>query len=193
MAQTAKIRRNCVGFIDGNLSDERVASVRSGPVAAYGQGRSRPSYYNLRKSCQDEGSCNEAVLMGVVHKRVNLTITRRSRAFSARWSKFAAALLCLVLVFCCCIFSPATAMPETGRIWGKVLDPQGSPVENAHVKILNSSGALTRESTSDSLGNFSFEHIDIGQYRIVAEYPSFAAVTVGISILAGRPREINLQ
>ena len=131
--------------------------------------------------------------MGVVHKRVNLTITRRSRAFSARWSKFAAALLCLVLVFCCCIFSPAAAMPETGRIWGKVLDPQGSPVENAHVKILNSSGALTRESTSDSLGNFSFEHIDIGQYRIVAEYPSFAAVTVGISILAGRPREINLQ
>lgn len=84
-------------------------------------------------------------------------------------------------------------MPQLGRLWGKVFDPQGSPVENAHVKLLNSFGVPERESTSDSLGNFNFENIEGGQYRIVAEYQSFVTVSVAISVLAGRPRQSDLQ
>ncbi len=84
-------------------------------------------------------------------------------------------------------------MSGAGRVWGKVLDPQGAPVENAHVKLLDSAGALTSESTSDSLGNFSFESVEVGQYQIVGEHPSFVSVTLGIAIIAGRQRETDLQ
>ena len=64
------------------------------------------------------------------------------------------------------------ADPFVGHVDGKVLDPQGAPVEAAHVSLVNAAGSTIRAVTSDEQGNFGFADIDPGSYQLVAESPS---------------------
>ena len=100
------------------------------------------------------------------------------------------ALSVLVLLFGALSMS---ASAGTGRISGRVLDPQGAPVAGAHVRLLNSAGMLVREATSDEQGSFVLGEVDAGEYKLTGDAPSFASVTLRVSVADGQLKQFSLQ
>lgn len=97
--------------------------------------------------------------------------------------------MCLLLLFSMNVLAASV----TGRISGRVLDPQRVAVGGAHVKLINSAGALVRETKSDEQGNFVLDNIDPGEYQLKAESTSLVSVIRDVSVAAGQQSEINLQ
>ena len=64
---------------------------------------------------------------------------------------FAAALSLLIFA------AAALAQGTTGSLTGTVTDPNGAVVPGASVKITNTATNISRESTTDSDGNFAFQ------------------------------------
>jgi hypothetical protein len=85
------------------------------------------------------------------------------------------------------------AASDSGRISGKILDPQGVAVAEAHLRLIDSAGSLVRETSSDTQGNFTLEDIHGGEYQLRGESDAFVSVTVDVSLAAGQQKEINLQ
>jgi Carboxypeptidase regulatory-like domain len=108
------------------------------------------------------------------------------RSLFERWICWSG--LCLVLVC-----SKGAASTDPGRVFGKVLDPQGAPVAGAHVKLLNSAGALVGETTSDEHGDFNLQGIDAGQYQLTGEAQSFVSVVSNVSVAGGQQKQMSLQ
>src|SRR5271166_2170473 len=96
--------------------------------------------------------------------------------------------LCLLL-FCAHLW----AAPEKGRVSGRVLDPQGAPVSQARVKLVNAAGAAVGETHSDEQGRFTLDGIDPGVYQLIAESPSFVTVVQNVSIGPGQQQQVSLQ
>jgi hypothetical protein len=97
--------------------------------------------------------------------------------------------MCLFLL--CCLNLQAGI--ENGGISGKISDPQGAPVAEAHLKLLNAGGAWVGEAQSDGQGNFTLDGIEPGQYQITAEAPSFVSIIAIVSVAAGEHKKISLQ
>ncbi len=82
---------------------------------------------------------------------------------------------------------------DSGRISGRVLDPQGAPVAGAHLKFLNSAGIIVHESLSDALGNFILDHVNEGEYELTGESDSFVTGYVNVSVAPGQQKETTLR
>jgi hypothetical protein len=102
----------------------------------------------------------------------------------ARYQIMVVSLLCLVWTM---------AWAETFPISGRVLDPQGSPVSGAKVRLLNAGGSMIGDAFSDAQGAFVFPSIAAGQYQLTTEAPSFVTVISNISVGAERPTNRDLQ
>ncbi len=85
------------------------------------------------------------------------------------------------------------AGPETGRVSGRVLDPQGAPVSQAHVALVNAAGTTVGETNSDGQGNFVLPGFDPGVYQLVVESPSFVTVVQNVSLGLGQQQQVNVQ
>jgi hypothetical protein len=96
----------------------------------------------------------------------------------------------LLLLVCC---SRALAGTESGRVSGKVVDPEGAPVAGAHVKVLTADGTAIREAASDERGEFHLGGLNSGKYTLIAEVSAFAPVSLAINVDGGEPGEIVLQ
>jgi hypothetical protein len=96
----------------------------------------------------------------------------------------------LYLLFVCALSLSAA---ETGRISGRILDPQGTPVAGARVKLHDSVGSLVRKSTGDAQGNFTLESIGTGEYQLTAESDAFVSVVLDVSLATGQQKQINLR
>ena len=60
----------------------------------------------------------------------------------------------------------AKAQVTTGRISGTVIDPNGAVVQGASVTAKSLDTNLSREATTDSDGNFAFQLLPPGRYKI---------------------------
>lgn len=85
------------------------------------------------------------------------------------------------------------AATGTGRISGRIVDPQGSPVQGARLGLLSPSGDVVRTTTSDSQGTFEFHDLAPGRYHVTAESASFAPVSADVTVDAVAAAEIALQ
>jgi hypothetical protein len=82
------------------------------------------------------------------------------------------------------------------QLSGTVLDPKGSAVPNASVKIKNTKTGLQRELTTNGEGEFRAVQLDTGTYEIVAQASGFAAATlqdIVLNVGAAVSLNINLQ
>jgi Carboxypeptidase regulatory-like domain len=97
----------------------------------------------------------------------------------------------LVIAFVCLLSGMAFAgsFPLTGR----VLDPQGVPVANAKVQLVNAGGQDIKEATTDASGLFSLHGIDAGQYQLIAQSPSFVTTNISVPVGAGQSAQVTLQ
>jgi hypothetical protein len=99
--------------------------------------------------------------------------------------------LCSALMFSCfapCVFPLVAATSLSGN----VIDPQGSVVSGATVRLFRRAESSSRETQTDNQGQFSFSKVDAGEYRLSAEYPGFAPVmrTIALSVVS---RTENIQ
>ena len=74
--------------------------------------------------------------------------------------------------FSLALLSPAFGQtPGTGAIRGRVLDPAGLPVANAHVLLTNESTKTSRTDDTTSEGSFAASLLAPGDYSITVEQP----------------------
>ena len=100
-----------------------------------------------------------------------------------------------LLTGCLLVFlsAPLLAAPGSARVSGRVLDPQGNPVLQAHVKLVNAAGATVAEMQTDAQGQFVFDGIDSGVYQLTAESASFVSVVQTISLATGQQQHASVQ
>src|SRR5687768_7682420 len=72
----------------------------------------------------------------------------------------------------------ALGQGTTGNLTGTVTDPNGAVVPGAAVKVTNTATNISRESTTDSDGNFAFQTLQPGRYRVEVSATNFAAYSV---------------
>ncbi len=59
---------------------------------------------------------------------------------------------------------------------GRVIDPQGKTVPRAAVKLILPDNSPVAETRTDDAGQFFFQNVTAGEYRIIASAPGFAAI-----------------
>jgi hypothetical protein len=90
--------------------------------------------------------------------------------------KTLARLFCLCLLACALAAVPAArAQSATAALGGAVTDEQGAVVPGAVVTVTDAARALTRQTTTNDEGRFSFAQLPPGAYTVRAEAPGFAA------------------
>jgi outer membrane receptor protein involved in Fe transport len=78
---------------------------------------------------------------------------------------FGASLLFIALAASATIF---------GSVHGLIHDPQHRPVQDAKVTLRSTTSDWSRSTVSDSSGEFRFENVPLGEYRVTVETPGFA-------------------
>lgn len=81
-----------------------------------------------------------------------------------RWKRFGALLLSASLLY---------SQGNTGSILGTVTDPSASVIPKATITITNKRTGVKAETTSDSAGNYLFNFLQPGEYRVDAEVSGF--------------------
>jgi hypothetical protein len=80
-----------------------------------------------------------------------------------------------------------------GRVSGRISDPQGAPVANVHVLLLDERGRTVQEMSSDSEGRFQWADVEPGHYKVRAEISSFAPVSADVTISDGQEASVELK
>jgi hypothetical protein len=96
-------------------------------------------------------------------------------------------------LWCClllCTF--AFGQGTTSRVVGTVSDSTGAVVPNASVKLTNENTGVSYSTTSTDAGNYVFEAIQIGLYRVEVEAPGFKKyVSPGNQLTIGQAMTVN--
>ena len=88
----------------------------------------------------------------------------------------------------------AFAQGGTSTVRGTVKDPQGNLVAGANVKLISVNTNATRDTTTSEEGSFSFEAVQVGDYRLEVEAPGFKkSVVTDIHALIASPVTLNVQ
>lgn len=67
---------------------------------------------------------------------------------------------------------------QNGAVRGTVYDSMRAAVPGVRLTLTSDATGISRELTSDASGNYDFENVAPGQYRLTAEAPGFATTTV---------------
>src|SRR5882672_660245 len=83
--------------------------------------------------------------------------------------------VCLVLMLC--IRAPLRAQ-STSSFQGTVLDPQGSPVADAKIVVVNLGTGIENTGASDVTGGFLFASLPAGKYKVTIEKAGFKTLAI---------------
>jgi hypothetical protein len=106
---------------------------------------------------------------------------------------FSALVRCgLLLLFICS--GSALAQTGTSTVRGTVLDQQGHPVAGVTVTLVNPETNFSRTVTTDTSGNYAFNAVPPGTYRLDAEATGFKKGTVNnVSARVETPADVNIK
>jgi len=92
-----------------------------------------------------------------------------------RFSRAVSMLLPTALIgaWVVCFPPPLSAQLGTATLNGTVTDPTGSTVPNASVTLESTERRFVRETTADSVGNYTFTALPPGSYQLVAKAAGF--------------------
>jgi hypothetical protein len=76
---------------------------------------------------------------------------------------------------------------------GRVLDPSGAVVVNAHIELTNSSTNVQESTTSSSTGDYLFTHLNPGTYSVTVTASGFKTLDhTGITVVVGQTVNADL-
>jgi len=73
-----------------------------------------------------------------------------------------------------------------GSVHGLIHDPQHRPVQDAKATLRSSTSEWAQSTVSNEAGEFVFENVPLGEYRVLVEVQGFAAEQQTLVITAGR-------
>src|SRR5437016_4464478 len=76
---------------------------------------------------------------------------------------------------------------------GTTKDPSGAVIPGATVVLVNADTGAQRSTVADSQGRYSISQMQPGTYRITANAPGFADVTVEVQLLVNSPATVDLN
>jgi outer membrane receptor protein involved in Fe transport len=85
-----------------------------------------------------------------------------------------------------------TAALHAATIEGTIFDPNGRAVPNVHVSLLRSLTALDERQTN-ARGEYKFEGLTKGSYRLVANAPGFSASTADVEMSEEQTRSVDIH
>ncbi len=84
------------------------------------------------------------------------------------------------------LFSLAASATIFGSVHGLIHDPQHRPVQGATVSLRSTTSDWTQSATSDAAGEFDFESVPLGEYRVRVEMAGFATEEQTFGLTSGR-------
>ncbi len=113
----------------------------------------------------------------------------KTRIFLRSAARFASALL---LIGMCAL--AVLAQQGTSTVRGTVKDPQGNVVSGASVKLISQANNSERTTTTTADGLFSFEAVQVGDYKVEVEAAGFKkGVITDIHALVSTPTPVDVQ
>src|ERR1700675_2716698 len=73
-----------------------------------------------------------------------------------------------------------------GSVHGLIHDPQHRPVQDAKVTLRSATSDWVQSVTSDSTGEFHFENVPLGEYRVTVDVQGFAPEEQTVVLTSGR-------
>jgi hypothetical protein len=104
------------------------------------------------------------------------------------------ATLCLSLGAATLSGAPALAQSSTSaRLTGEVTDPSGAAIPNASITAVNTATNYSVTVTSDAAGNYAFNSLPVGPYKVTTTLAGFAPlVETGIVLTVAQSATLNL-
>jgi len=87
----------------------------------------------------------------------------------------------------------AHAQLQLSLVSGRVLGPDGLPMSNAHVSLLDPLGQLVASVTSDDTGQFRLRSVAPGVYHLAAETAALRSQVRRLTLADGLPVQVELQ
>jgi hypothetical protein len=82
-----------------------------------------------------------------------------------------------VAFLACLTIAPAYSQSDKGQISGAIADPQGLPVNIAHVVLLNQGTSAKTEADADAVGHYQFSALPAGRYQLTVTATGFNTFT----------------
>jgi outer membrane receptor protein involved in Fe transport len=90
---------------------------------------------------------------------------------------------CCAAILCWAVTANATIF---GSVHGLIHDPQHRPVQDAKATLRSTTSDWSQSTVSDSAGEFRFENVPLGEYRLTVEMGGFANEEQGLVLTSGR-------
>src|SRR5215471_17906546 len=105
-------------------------------------------------------------------------------------SAFFAITILLTLLFAL----TASAQQGTSTVRGVVTDPQGNVVSGATVTLISGATNTSRTATTNESGAYSFDFVQVGDYRLEVEAKGFKkAIVTTVHALVAKPTPVDVQ
>jgi hypothetical protein len=85
------------------------------------------------------------------------------------------------------------AQTDTGSIRGTVVDQRGAIVPAAQIQLVNVDTGFTQSAVSDAAGNFHFEALLRGNYRVTVMSAGFASETQSLTLDVSQVQAVNFR
>ncbi len=97
-------------------------------------------------------------------------------------------------MFCLVLFVIHASAQTTGStsLSGVVADPSGAVVPGATVEIRNPVSQLTRSTTTDSAGHFSFSNVPFNPYHLSVTVSGFASYSQDVDVHSAVPQNLKI-
>lgn len=84
------------------------------------------------------------------------------------------------------LFAAAASATIFGSVHGLIHDPQHRPVQDAKATLRSMASDWSQSVVSDNAGEFHFDNVPLGQYRLTVEAPGFANEEQALVLSSGR-------
>ncbi len=85
-----------------------------------------------------------------------------------------------------------TSQTNNGAVQGSVVQATGAPIEQATVTLTNQATGAQQTTTSDAKGQFSFNNVPPGTYRVAANAPGFSPAQQDVTVPPGQTVQVTL-
>jgi hypothetical protein len=91
------------------------------------------------------------------------------------------------------VLSPMSYAQIAADLRGRVFDPSGAAVANAHVELIESSTNVHQTTVTSSSGDYLFIHLNPGPYRVDVTAPGFQTLSrSGLTVIVGQTVSADL-
>jgi len=80
-----------------------------------------------------------------------------------------------------------------GSVSGLIHDPQHRPVQGAQVTLRSTTSDWNKSGASDNSGEFHFDSVPLGNYRITVELAGFATQAQDLTLTSGRDARLHFS